>query len=209
MGDFITVRWIRENGKIYRWTFNENYYYGFWFLVGFSIPVIYTILKIYFIKKQQKKDQEKNLEIPNPRGGTSVEKCIDPDLAYEITDATLKTFILRILKENQQTNLPLIISSEVFIFAAIVSKTLLQTLITTTIASFTSGGLALLPKVQTSVVIMAGVAGMSVGMTMFIIGTLISKIIPYSNIVIPMGVFLIGAILKTQLSLGNVNCDRL
>lgn len=204
--DTVLIRYNKGKGTIYTWEIHPLLIICFF--VGFSIPWISILL--YKLNKKNKQKMKK-LEIANPRGGTSIEKCIDPDLAYEVIDSNLKNLILHILKENSKSSLPVIISSEVFIFATIVSKTLLQSVILSTVRSFTSGAPTLVPQIQTSVLIMAVVAGMSLGLITGLIGLILSNLIPL-NILVAMGVLgtpLLGAILKTQLSVENVNCSKL
>jgi hypothetical protein len=116
LGDNIIISYTTKNGTRYIYYINDN-----WLIV---ISFILSTFILFLIKLMWKKTRN----ISNPRGGSFLEECLNPDKTYEVIDEDLKRIIRSLvtnpslkslLKETFGSKGPLVVTPFLFFVAAV------------------------------------------------------------------------------------------
>jgi hypothetical protein len=101
-------------GATITWFVNNN-----WIMV---ISFLLTMVSGIFYRRRKIKNSNKNIKIPNPKGGAfTIDECIEPDSIYELLDRPLEIVLKQMLNLPVQAG-PVVISVPLLIISYIVSR---------------------------------------------------------------------------------------
>lgn len=106
----IFIKFARK-GVHYTWLINENWVMFISFLLTMGIGVVFRRIK----------NSNKEIKMPNLRGGNFIDECIEPDSVYEVLDPTLEIVIKQMLNLPPAFG-PVVISVPVLILSYVVSQ---------------------------------------------------------------------------------------
>jgi hypothetical protein len=106
----LVVKFAIRGSKI-TWFINEN-----WIMV---ISFLLTMVTGIFYRRV--KNSNKKIEMPNPKGGTFIDECIEPDSIYELVDRPLEIVLKQMLNLPEEAG-PVVISVPLLILSYIVSR---------------------------------------------------------------------------------------
>lgn len=106
----IIIKFARK-GVQYTWLINENWVMFISFLLTMGIGVVFRRIK----------NSNKEIKMPNLRGGKFIDECIEPDSVYEVVDPALEIVIKQMLNLPPAFG-PVVITVPVLILSYVVSQ---------------------------------------------------------------------------------------
>jgi hypothetical protein len=110
----LIVKFAIRESKI-TWFINDNWI----MLISFLLTMV---TGISYRRYRKIKNSNKKIKTPNPKGGSFIDECIEPDSIYELVDPPLEIVLKQILNIRQPQNGPIIISVPLLIFSYIVLR---------------------------------------------------------------------------------------
>jgi len=107
----LLIKFALRGAKI-TWVVNDNWI----MLISFLLTMVTGIAYRRRIKNLNKK-----IKMPNSRGGTYIDDCLDPDSVYELVDSSLEIVLKQMLNLPPEAG-PVVISVPLLILSYIVSR---------------------------------------------------------------------------------------
>jgi hypothetical protein len=108
----IIIKFVFRGANV-TWFVNDNWIAPISFLL--------TLLTAKVFKFIKSKMSSETIKMPNPKGGTFIDECIEPDSIYELVDRPLEIVLKQMLNLPQEAG-PIVISVPLFILAYVVSR---------------------------------------------------------------------------------------
>jgi len=106
----LVIKFAIRKAKI-TWVVNDNWVMFISFLLTMITGVVFRKIK----------NSNKKIKMFNPKGGASIDDCIDPNSIYEIVDPALEIVVKKMLNLPPSAR-PVVISTPVLILAYMVSR---------------------------------------------------------------------------------------
>ena len=106
----LVIKFVIRGAKI-TWIVNDNWIIFISFLLTMLTGIAYRRIK----------NSNKKIKMPNPKGGTFIDDCIEPDSIYELVDRPLEIVLKQMLDLPPEAG-PMVISVPLLILSYIVSR---------------------------------------------------------------------------------------